>query len=143
MHDKHETPFSNRDPETYCKTDCPANDAVHRSSRSACAAFSTQAAKNLSKWGKQGLGTLGLAIAEETGELCQAILQERWEEGEWERIRAEAIDLGALCIQVAYYMDNPPCAACDRGDHQLGHADHCPQNARLHRTSEAGHNEKE
>lgn len=36
--------------------------------------FSEQAVQNLQKWGIQSLETLGLAMAEETGELAQAIL---------------------------------------------------------------------
>ena len=58
-----------------------------------------QAAKNLKKWGAQDLDTLGLALAEETGELCQAILQARYVAGPG-RVREEALDAGALCIQV-------------------------------------------
>jgi len=94
----------------------------------ACSAFLDQARKNLAKWGKQDLETLGLAISEETGELCQAILQARDEKGDRERIRSEAIDLAALCLQVFEYLDHPPCAACDRDDYQLGHSEFCPQN---------------
>jgi hypothetical protein len=96
-------------------------------------AFAEQARKNIGKWGKQDLETLGLAIAEETGELCQAVLKARWEGGDRSRIREEAIDLGALCIQIIHCLDNPPCAACDRGDFQLGHSDFCPQNNPLPR----------
>lgn len=103
---------------------------VASSSPRPCSAFVDRAGKNVAKWGKQDLETLGLAIAEETGELCQAILKARWEGGDRERIREETIDLGALCLQVLHYLDNPPCAACDRGDFQLGHSDHCPQNRR-------------
>lgn len=96
-----------------------------------CPAFLERAVANVAKWGKQDLETLGLAIAEETGELCQAILKARWEGGDRERIREEVIDLGALCHQVMLYLDHPPCAACDRGDYQLGHSDHCPQGIRF------------
>ena len=103
---------------------------VAGSSPRPCPAFVDRAGKNVAKWGKQDLQTLGLAIAEETGELCQAILKARWEGGDRERIREETIDLGALCLQVLHYLDNPPCAACDRGDYQLGHSDHCPQNTK-------------
>lgn len=96
---------------------------------SPCSAFILeQAKKNLAKWGRQDLETLGLAIAEETGELCQAILQGRDEKGDRKRIREEATDLAALCLQLFQYLDLPPCAACDRGDYQLGHSDFCPQN---------------
>ena len=89
--------------------------------------LAARAERNLTKWGKQDLETLGLAIAEETGELCQAVLKARDEGGDRERIREETIDLGSLCLQLIYLLDNPPCAACDRGDHQLGHSDYCPQ----------------
>lgn len=63
-----------------------------------------RARKNLTKWGVQDFETLGLAIAEECGELCQAILQAKHEGGERGRISQEAIDLGALCIQVLVSM---------------------------------------
>lgn len=101
--------------------------AVAGSSVEPCSAFLERAIKNVAKWGKQDLETLGLAIAEETGELCRAILKARWEGGDRERIREEVIDLGALCHQVLLYLDHPPCAACDRDDFQLGHSDHCPK----------------
>jgi len=61
---------------------------------------------NLEKWDEQDFETLGLAIAEETGELCQAILKARREGGSPERIRQEAIDLGALCVQVLAHWSN-------------------------------------
>ncbi len=64
-----------------------------------------KARRNLAKWGRQDFETLGLAVAEEAGELAQAILQARHEVGDPDRIRREAIDLGALCIQV---MDHFP-----------------------------------
>lgn len=63
-------------------------------------AFADRAEVNLKKWGIQDFSTLGLAICEETGELAQAILKERHEAGKRERIMQEAIDLGALCLQV-------------------------------------------
>ena len=61
-------------------------------------------AKNLDKWGVQDFETLGLAVAEEAGELAQAILQARDEGGERGRISQEAIDLAALCVQVLVTM---------------------------------------
>jgi len=63
--------------------------------------FSDRAKRNVEKWGLQDFETLGLAVCEEAGELAQAILQEKHEGGSRERITDEAIDLGALCIQVA------------------------------------------
>jgi len=59
-----------------------------------------RASNNLNKWGKQDVETLGLAVAEEAGELAQAILQHKHECGKEDRIYSEAIDLGALCLQV-------------------------------------------
>jgi NTP pyrophosphatase (non-canonical NTP hydrolase) len=48
----------------------------------------------------QPLETLGLVASEECGELCQAMLQARHEGGDADRIRQEAIDLGAVCLQI-------------------------------------------
>jgi len=59
-----------------------------------------QAEVNMAKWGLQDVETLGLAVAEECGEVCQAILQARDENGDRERIWHEAVDLAALCVQV-------------------------------------------
>ena len=64
-----------------------------------------RASNNLQKWGPQGLKTLGLAVAEETGELAQAILQYEYEDGDLQRVYQEAIDLGALCLQVMEHFD--------------------------------------
>lgn len=44
--------------------------------------------------------TLGLAVAEEAGELAQAIFQHLHEGGERDRIYEKAVDLGALCLKV-------------------------------------------
>jgi NTP pyrophosphatase (non-canonical NTP hydrolase) len=66
--------------------------------------ISRRASKNLAKWGVQDFETLGLAVAEEAGELAQAILQNKHEKGELGRISQEAIDLGALCVQVLVTM---------------------------------------
>jgi len=59
-----------------------------------------RARNNLNKWGKQDVETLGLAVAAAAGELAQAILQHKHEGGREDRIYNEAIDLGALCLQV-------------------------------------------
>jgi len=61
--------------------------------------------ENLDKWGVQDFETLGLAVAEEAGELAQAILQNKHEGGERGRITLEALDLAALCVQVFVTMD--------------------------------------
>jgi NTP pyrophosphatase (non-canonical NTP hydrolase) len=55
---------------------------------------------NVLKWGKQDFVTLALAMMEEAGEVARAILEHKDGTGERERIRQEAIDLGALCLQV-------------------------------------------
>lgn len=63
-----------------------------------------KAKKNLDKWGVQDFDTLGLAVCEEAGELAQAILQNKHENGALGRISAEALDLAALCVQVLVTM---------------------------------------
>ena len=78
-----------------------AKDSVHPLVRPVWMAWiNRRVAKNLDKWGVQDFETLGLAVAEEAGELAQAILQARYENGERGRIGEEAIDLAALCVQV-------------------------------------------
>ena len=72
----------------------PATLLVHR------------AESNLAKWGEQDYETLALAVAEEAGELAQAVLHYRHENGAQIRINAEAIDLGALCLQVIRHFDH-------------------------------------
>ncbi len=59
-----------------------------------------RASNNLARWGKQDFETLGLAVCEEAGELAQAILQHKHEGGHEDRIFSEAIDLGAVCLQI-------------------------------------------
>ena len=59
-----------------------------------------KASGNMEKWGDQDYETIALAIAEEAGEVAQAILQHKYEGGFEDRIYEEAIDLGALCIQM-------------------------------------------
>lgn len=88
--------------------------------------FRQKAERNIAKWGLQDVETLGLAVAEEAGELAQAILKHRHEGGTVQRIAEEADDLGALCLQVRARLAKPGCAACDRGDDMLGHSDECP-----------------
>jgi len=59
-----------------------------------------RARKNIRKWSVQDFETLGLAVCEEAGELAQAIIKYKHEDGRRARIMEEAIDLGALCIQI-------------------------------------------
>lgn len=67
--------------------------------------LAVQANINLAKWGKQDFSVLGLAVGEEAGELAQAILKNKFEAGDVDRIRQEAIDLGALCVQVMKHFE--------------------------------------
>lgn len=69
------------------------------------AEFRERAAANIAKWGAQDYETLALCIAEEAGEVAQAVLQFQHENGAEERIREEAVDLGALCLQLLATFD--------------------------------------
>lgn len=62
--------------------------------------WSWKAEKNVEKWGLQQVETLLLAMQEEQGELAQAHLEHKHEDGDFERIRSELADLGALCFQL-------------------------------------------
>lgn len=83
-------------------------------------------------------------IGEEFGELTQALLQANYEPhrgDDLESIREEAIQLSAMTLRFLYsfefYRYRPAeqhlqveeqkhgCAACDRGDYQIGHANEC------------------
>lgn len=67
-----------------------------------------RAARNVEKWGEQDLATLALAMSEETGELAQAVLKHRDEGGDRNRIRQEAIDCGALALQILRHFSDEP-----------------------------------
>ena len=86
---------------------------------SPCDEFLERARRNVEKWGNHEVETLALAIAEETGEVCQAIMKARWEGGDRERIRDEVIDLGALCYQMILSLEHAPCPSCDSGYYQF------------------------
>lgn len=62
--------------------------------------WSEKAEKNINKWGLQDIETLTLAMMEELGELSQAILQAKHENGDPQRIEEELSDLAALCYQM-------------------------------------------
>ena len=82
-----------------------ANNSVHPLVRPVWMDWiNRRVAKNLDKWGVQDFETLGLAVCEEAGELAQAILQNKYENGERVRITQEALDLAALCVQVLVTM---------------------------------------
>jgi NTP pyrophosphatase (non-canonical NTP hydrolase) len=59
-----------------------------------------KADQNVEKWGLQGEETLLLAMQEELGELTQAHLEARKEDGDPERVDEELDDLGALLLQL-------------------------------------------
>ncbi|WP_018259309.1 nucleoside triphosphate pyrophosphohydrolase family protein [Halomicrobium katesii] len=58
-----------------------------------------QADRNIEEWGLQDEVTLLLAIQEELGELTQAHLEARDEDGDPDRVDEELDDLGALLLQ--------------------------------------------
>lgn len=58
-----------------------------------------KASDNIEEWGLQDEETLLLAMQEELGELTQAVLEARSEDGDPYRIDDELDDLGALLIQ--------------------------------------------
>lgn len=83
-------------------------------------------------------------LGEEYGELQKAVLQQMYEPKKNPKglgsVREEAIHTAAMCLRFLesldaydFYARSPqhkqhiPCAACDRGDFQLGHADNCPK----------------
>ena len=61
---------------------------------------SRKAQENMDKWGVQPIDQIALAIAEESGEIAQAVLQHQHEDASVERVRDEAMDLAPLCIQM-------------------------------------------
>ncbi len=63
--------------------------------------------ENVEKWGQQAFGTLLLAAQEEMGELTQAYLEARDEDGDPNAIQAELDDLAALLVQMAWLVDDP------------------------------------
>ena len=67
--------------------------------------FVSQAERNIAKWGDQDFETLALAIAEEAGEVAQAVLQYGHEGKPLRRIYEEAHDLGPLCLQIMRLCD--------------------------------------
>jgi len=64
-----------------------------------------KAGQNVEEWGVQDVETLLLAMQEEMGELTQAHLEARNEDGDTEQIAAELDDLAALCIQLRWRLE--------------------------------------
>ncbi len=84
----------------------PGTNATLRRLENITAAFARKAADNLTTWGDQDYQTLALAIAEEAGEVAQAVLKWRHEDGPEGLIADEADDLGALCVQVVLHWQD-------------------------------------
>jgi NTP pyrophosphatase (non-canonical NTP hydrolase) len=59
-----------------------------------------KAEENIDEWGKQSIDTLLLATMEELGELAQAYLEARYEDGNPARVQRELDDLMALGCQI-------------------------------------------
>ncbi|PSQ42914.1 hypothetical protein BRD17_07550 [Halobacteriales archaeon SW_7_68_16] len=79
------------------------------------AAWRERAAANLDEWGLQPPKDLALAMTEELGELTQALLEARHEDGDPEAIAEELDDLMALGYQFRAAIDREREGA-DRGD---------------------------
>lgn len=63
------------------------------------------AEENVDEWGEQSIETLLLATQEELGELTQAFLEYRNEDGYYGPIYNELNDLGPLLIQLHWAID--------------------------------------
>jgi len=61
--------------------------------------WANQSRENVEEWGEQDIETLLIAIQEELGELSQATLEYRSENGTYEPLFEELDDLGALLFQ--------------------------------------------
>ena len=87
-------------------TDDRSADGIDRlSARQELAYWTGKAATNVEEWGLQDVETLLLAMQEEQGELAQAHLEAKHEDGDAERIAAELDDLAALCIQLRWRLE--------------------------------------
>jgi NTP pyrophosphatase (non-canonical NTP hydrolase) len=64
-----------------------------------------KAEENVEEWGQQNIETLLLAIQEELGELTQATLEYRAEDGVYAPLFEELDDMGALLIQLHGAID--------------------------------------
>jgi len=78
----------------------------NKAARAFLAAVRAQAQANMNKWGLQNLETLGLALAEETGEVAQAILAVKAQGGsDYQHVIDEARHVAALCVQIAVQVE--------------------------------------
>ncbi|WP_148680502.1 hypothetical protein [Halovivax ruber] len=76
-----------------------------------------KAEENVEEWGLQDVETLLLAMQEEQGELAQAFLEAAYEGGDPERVAEELADLGALCFQLRWSLND--CHGQPGGDHRV------------------------
>ena len=79
------------------------NDLPHRDKSREWAA---KAVANVEEWGHQRRETLLLAMLEELGELTQATLEAKHEDGNPAHIQEELDDLAALMYQMQWAMSN-------------------------------------
>lgn len=78
--------------------------------------WEAKAEKNVEEWGEQSIETLLLAAQEELGELTQATLEYRAENGNYEPILDEIDDLGALLLQLHEAAGDHRFRECDDSD---------------------------
>ena len=66
-------------------------------------------------------------ILEELDEFWEEVRKKQSERSK-DRMVAELVQIAAMAQRTAedVCMRRPGCAACDRGDYQLGHSDECP-----------------
>lgn len=97
------------------------------------------------QWGERTIELIGLKVAEEAGEIAAAIVKIPEGRLTWADLDKEVGDILIVLSQIAAKRGwtleqmrarrfeqikeranrRPPCAACDRGDFQLGHSDEC------------------
>lgn len=82
-----------------------SNDAEQHSAKMEIADWRHKAEENVDEWGLQDVETLLLAMQEEMGELAQAHLEAEHENGDRTRIARELADLGALCVQLRWRLE--------------------------------------
>ena len=120
--------------------------------RTACAGYADimaeveKATTKFPTWPTDPLHALAV-LGEEYGELLKETVQATYEPHKSDRaaVRREAIQTAAMAVRFlmslnayeytrgAQHEQRRGCAACDRGDHQLGHAEGCPHTALISR----------
>jgi NTP pyrophosphatase (non-canonical NTP hydrolase) len=82
-----------------------SNNADQLSAKMEIGDWRRKAEENVEEWGLQDVETLLLAMQEEMGELAQAHLEAEHEDGDPTRIARELADLGALCVQLRWRLE--------------------------------------